>query len=181
MSARSADTDLPDLLEAVARCLRSGASLAAALRVAANEYRATVGEEVLAVLAATDHGVRLTDAFEEWAQQSPSRARRLVAAAVVVAHDVGGGAAQTFDAVATSLRTRADAHRDANVMAAQARASALVIGAAPMAFAMMVASVDAGVVRTVVGSPLGIGSLVAGAGLEALGLWWIARLVRGPS
>ena len=71
-----------------------------------------------------------------------SPARQMVAAAMVIAHTLGGGAAHTFDALASSLRARASAQREAEVMAAQARASALVIGVAPFAFAMVIAAVD---------------------------------------
>ena len=173
------DRDLPELLEAVARFLRSGSSLSVALREATEALDASLRREFEIVLAGADHGRPLADAFAEWASGSVSPARQMVAAAMVIAHTVGGGAAHTFDALASSLRARASARREADVMAAQARASALVIGVAPFAFAMVIGAVDPGMASTVVQSGAGQLCVVGGLVCEVAGLGWIRRLARG--
>jgi Flp pilus assembly protein TadB len=130
------------------------------------------------VLSAADHGRSLAESFDEWAHASRAPARHMVAAAMVIAHRVGGGAAHTFDALASSLRARASARREAQVMAAQAHASALIIGVAPLAFAVVIATVDPATAAEAVRSYGGRLCLLAGAVCEALGLWWIHRLSR---
>jgi len=97
---------------------------------------------------------------------------------MVIAHALGGGAAHTFDALASSLRARASAQREAEVMAAQARASALVIGVAPFAFAMVIAAVDPSIAGAEVQSGAGQLCLLGGVACELTGLCWIRRLSR---
>ena len=174
------DRELPELLETVARFLRSGSSLPVALREASDELGESLRRELTMVLAGADHGRPLAESFADWASASSSPARHMVAAAMVIAHTVGGGAAHTFDALASSLRARASAQREAEVMAAQARASALVIGVAPFAFAMVIAAVDPSVAYAVVQSSVGQLCLLGGVACEVTGLCWIRRLSRRP-
>ena len=172
------DRDLPELLEAVARFLRSGSSLPVALREASAGLDESLRRELAMVLAGADQGRPLAESFADWARASSSPARQMVAAAMVIAHTLGGGAAHTFDALASSLRARASARREAEVMAAQARASALVIGAAPFAFALVIAAVDPSMARAVVQSGTGQLCVVAGLVFQFAGLGWIRRLSR---
>ena len=173
------DRELPELLEAVARFLRSGSSLSVAVRAASEELGESLRRELAIVLAGADHGHPLADSFADWASGSSSPARHMVAAAMVIAHTLGGGAAHTFDALASSLRARASAQREAEVMAAQARASALVIGVAPFAFAMVIAAVDPSMAGAVLQSGAGQLCLLGGVACELVGLCWIRRLSRG--
>jgi tight adherence protein B len=170
------DHQMPELLENVARFVRGGSSLPVALRDASAELDESLRRELAVVLSAADHGQSLADSFDEWARASSAPTRHMVAAAMVIAHRVGGRAAHTFDALASSLRARASARRDAHVMAAQAHASALIIGVAPLAFAIVIAAVDPVTAAAAVRSTAGRLCLLAGAGCEALGLWWIHRL-----
>ena len=172
------DRELPELLETVARFLRSGSSLVVALREASAGLDDALRREVALVLAGTAQGRTLAESFDEWAQASCSPARQMVAAAMAVSHRVGGASAHTFDALASSLRARASARREAQVMAAQARASALVIGVAPLAFALVIAAVDPSIAAAVLRSGGGRLCLFAGLACEALGLTWIRRLSR---
>jgi tight adherence protein B len=170
------DAQLPELLETVARFVRSGSSLPVALRQASAELDELVRRELVVVLSATDHGRSLADSFDDWARVSHSPTRQMVAAAMVLAHRVGGQAARTFDSLASSLRARAAARREAQVMAAQARASALVIGVAPIAFALVLAAFDPAIAGAVVRSAAGRVCVLGGILCEAVGLWWIHRL-----
>ncbi|MEO8696610.1 MAG: type II secretion system F family protein [Acidimicrobiales bacterium] len=170
------DRELPELLETVARFLRSGSSLTVALREASEALGDSLRRDLAIVLAGADHGRPLAESFAEWAGASNSPARQMVAAAMVIAHTLGGGAAHTFDALASSLRARASAQREAEVMAAQARASALVIGVAPFAFALVIAAVDPSIATAVVQSSAGQLCLVGGIASEIAGLCWIRRL-----
>jgi len=173
------DRELPLLLETVARLLRSGSSLPVALREAGDELDEPLRRELSVVLAGADHGQPLSDSFAVWACASNSPARQMVAAAMVIAHTLGGGAAHTFDALASSLRARGSAQREAEVMAAQARASALVIGVAPLAFAMVIAAVDLSMARAMVQSGHGQLCVVAGLACQLAGIGWIRRLSKG--
>lgn len=172
------DRQLPELLETVARFLRSGSSLAVALRDASLELDESLRRELAVVLAGPAQGHTLAESFSRWAQQSGSPARQMVAAAMAVSHRVGGASAHTFDALASSLRARASVRREAHAMAVQARASAFVIGIAPLAFALVIAAADPSTIAAVARSAAGRLCLVAGLAFETLGIMWIRRLSR---
>jgi tight adherence protein C len=67
--------------------------------------------------------------------------------------------------------------REVRALSAQARASAVVIGIAPVAFLLVVAVADPTAIGFLVGSPAGLMCLGSGLGLDALGALWMRRIV----
>jgi Flp pilus assembly protein TadB len=76
------------------------------------------------------------------------------------------------------LRHRLDAVAEAHALSAQARLSAVVVGAAPLGYLAFSAMVDARAVTALVGTGVGRVCLVAGLALEALAALWIRRILR---
>ena len=81
---------------------------------------------------------------------------------------MGGRAADAIDGLASSLRHRLDAVAEARSLSAQARLSAVVVGAAPLGYLAFSAMVDPGAVTALVATGVGRVCLVVGLGLEAL-------------
>ena len=52
---------------------------------------------------------------------------------------------------------------------------------APAGFGAAVALIDGDALRVLVATPVGWLSLLTGLALEAVGVWWMARLARGVS
>lgn len=175
---RHADGELPALLDHVARSTRSGASLEQALAAAGAGIDGRHGDEARQAVARVSQGVPLDRALEAWEADHPRPGPRLALAALGVAAYTGGPRARSLEAVATTLRTRAAASREAEAQASQALASAGVLVATPVAFAALTAAADARVAATLLRTPLGLGC-IAGAGLlDAAGAWWMHRIVR---
>lgn len=174
------EAELPALLEAVARALRSGAVLPVALRETASGDSAAA-EELRAVLADADRGLGLADALDRWAHRRPRPAVRLVVGALTVALAAGGSPARGVDGVAATLRERAEVEREARSLATQARASAVVVTLAPLGFGAFGALGDGAAAAFLLGSPAGGACLVAGLSLDAVGAVWMHRIARGPS
>ena len=63
-------------------------------------------------------------------------------------------------------------------MASQARASALVITIAPLAFAALAAATDDRTAAFLLRSPLGVACLAAGLALDVVAAVWMRRLTR---
>ena len=61
-------------------------------------------------------------------------------------------------------------------LSSQARASAVVIGLAPLGFAVLAAMVDPASIHFLVGTPIGIACLVVGVVLDGVGAAWMHRL-----
>lgn len=172
---------LPDLLEEVARELRSGGTVASAVaRVAGGD--GVLAAETAGVARRAELGLGLDDGLSAWLalrQDAPvGDDVAVVAGALTVAARTGGPAADALDGVAAAVRDRHSALAEAWAQGAQGRLSAVVVGALPaVALAVSVVS-DGSAARMLVVHPLGRIALVAGLAAEALGAWWMHRIVR---
>lgn len=181
--AVAADRALPDLIDAAARSVRSGASLSQALCLAARAVAGTpLGPDAARLARDLTDGRSVAEAIGRFAGDEPSESRRLVCRALSLVGELGGPPGALLDGISATLRDRLAAGREARALATQARTSAVVIAVAPAAFAFVGAATDGRVATFLVGSPLGWMCLLCGVALEAAGAWWMARLVRsGPT
>jgi tight adherence protein B len=170
---------LPDVLDRVAGGLRTGAGALVALADAA------AGADVPPLLAfdlgrvveyAGDRG--LGPALARWAEERPLPAVAAVAAALEVTAGAGGPAAPALEGLAAGLRDRHDATGEVAALSAQARLSAVVVGAAPAVSLALSLLADRRVAPTLVGTAAGRACLLTGVALEALAALWMRRIVR---
>lgn len=168
---------LPAALEQVAAELRGGGTVAAAVeRLAGGD--GAVAIDLRRVHVRTRLGLPLADALAGWPTDHDVPGVRAAAGALAVATTMGGRAADAIDGLASSLRHRLDAIAEARSLSAQARLSAIVVGAAPIGYLAFAAMVDPGAVTALVDTGVGRVCLVVGLGLEALAGLWIRRILR---
>jgi tight adherence protein B len=176
-SGARVDAALPEALEGIARSLRSGASLRIAIEEVSLSTPAPLGPGLADLAARAGRGCPLAVAVDGWAAATEGAGVPLVAAALALGAELGGAAARSLDGVADTLRDRNAMRREVRALSAQARASAIVIGAAPAAFAGLVAVADPASIAFLVTSPIGLLCLVAGLALDGLGAWWMRGIV----
>ncbi len=165
------------VMEAIARALRSGASVHAALEEAARrdgplagQLRQVVGSAAGGRLAAVE--------LRRSAADAPERLRpalRLLAVAI----DHGGASADAISRAAAVVRSEQTLRADAQVQSTQARTSALAIVALPVIFVALSMLTAPTVPGFLFGRPLGWLVLGGGLVLDALGWWWMRRITRG--
>ena len=170
---------LPDLLERVAGGLRSGAGAGVALSDAS--AAADLPESLAADLArvieqAGERG--LGPALEMWAGERRLPAVAATAGALEVALAAGGPAAPALEGLAAGLRDRHDAAGEVAALSAQARLSAIVVGAAPVVSLTLSLLADRRLAPTLVGTAPGRSCLLAGVALEGFAALWMRRIVR---
>jgi tight adherence protein B len=168
---------LPPALEQVGHELRGGNTVAGALEQV-GRGDGPVADDVRGVLTRTHLGLSLRDALAAWPQEHTVPGVRAAAGALAVAATMGGRAADALDGLASSLRHRLDAVAEAHSLSAQARLSAIVVGAAPLGYLAFAAVVDPASVANLVGTGVGRVCLVVGLVHEALAALWIRRIVR---
>ena len=169
-----------ELLEEVARALRAGCSLRGALAQAASSCQGGAARDLTDTLTRVDAGAPLPDALERWGTAGSGEARVLSAAALAMGSAVGGTTARSLDAAAASLRDRAALVGEVRALTSQARASAVVLVVAPVAFLVVLMAVEPSLASRALLTPSGAGCVVAGGLLDGLGAWWMARLIGGP-
>jgi Flp pilus assembly protein TadB len=178
----SGDVEHAMVLEAVARALRGGSSLAQAVDEAAGSLASgdAVGD-LRNAMRSVRSGVPLADALTIWADRGDDEARVLAGAALTLGADVGGASARSLDAAAGGLRDRAALSREVRALTSQARASALVMVLAPLGFVVLAGATDRRITTTLLATPLGLACVTAGLGLDGAGAFWMARMTRRVS
>jgi tight adherence protein B len=178
---RRLEADLPACLEAVARALRSGASLPMALTEATQAATGRLAADLAQVQADVGVGQPLVAALERWPERRPLAGVRLCVAALCLGAETGGAQAAAVDGVAATMRQRLASQAEAAALAAQARLSAWVIGLAPVGFGLLASAADSRHATFLFRTPVGLVVLLAGLALDGAGAVWMMRLARVPS
>lgn len=157
--------------EVMARHVRAGSTLSAAIRAA--EPPSTAADQVAEVVHRLDRGARLADALA-----TPGGSRHVeLAVTVLRACAINGGPpAEPLDRAAATLRGRARDAAERRTQSAQARLSAVVMTVLPVAM-LVVMLVTSPATRSAASSPAGV--LVVGVGglLNVAGWRWMRRII----
>lgn len=167
------------LLESTARGLRSGAELAVALAQAGSEVGGPLGEEVRRAAVRHRSGLTLVAAVGDIGSRLPGREVRLAVTALLVGLETGGELAGSLDGVAATVRDQREVAAEARVLATQARASALMLAAAPVVFALVMGAAGSGATGFLLGTLPGLVCLMAALVLDAIGALWMTRIAVG--
>ena len=153
-----------------------GPSPAAVERLAGDP--GAVGPDLASVHVRTQLGLPLDDALAGWPPEHDVPGVRAAAGALSVAAAMGGRAAEAIDGLAASLRHRLDAIAEAHALSAQARLSAVVVGAAPLGYLAFSAMVDPRAVTALIDTGVGRVCLSVGLAWKVLAAIWIRRILR---
>jgi tight adherence protein B len=170
-SRRPGPEEIAGWCDALARDVRSGASLGAALR----SVGPPDGTSLVVIPHALARGRPLADALTV-TTPSPDEHAALTVLTACAHH--GGPAAQPLDQVAATLRRRAADAAERAVHSAQARLSALVMTVLPGAVLVLLLTTSPST-RATTGSPFGVAVVVLGLGLNLLGWVWMRRIIAG--
>jgi Flp pilus assembly protein TadB len=166
------DQEVADWCDALARRMRTGDSLAGALRTisAAPSIDTAVAPAVLAL----DRGAGAATAI----LAARHRSAGLDAAVAVIAAcaTLGGPAAEPLDRVAATMRRRVADAADRHAQSAQARLSALTLTVLP-GVVLAVLAITSAAVRSSLGTTAGSLSVGLGAGLNLVGWWWMRTII----
>ena len=175
-SEQARDRAMPELLEALARAVRGGSSVAQA--VSDTPAPPALAADIGSLRRSLAHGVSAPEVFAEWRVAASSHSVRLGAAALELAASGGGAMARALDAVASSLRERQAIQGEIRALSSQAQASALVIAALPVGFAALAAVTEPRVLVFLVTTPVGGACLASGLVLEVAGGVWMRQITR---
>jgi tight adherence protein B len=168
---------LPEVLHSIARVGRAGPGLREAVRAAADEASGPVAADLASVVRRLDGGSSLVDALGQWTVVRPLPEVRLAVAQLSLAAEVGAPFVGMADDVAGVLVDQAALEGEAVAQAAQARASVLVLAAAPLVLAALAAAADASTLEFLLHTTVGLICLGLAVGLDSVGLIWMHRLV----
>ncbi|MFG2641307.1 type II secretion system F family protein [Streptomyces sp. NPDC048370] len=167
------------LCGAVAAELRAGRQPAPALLFGLRATGALGPQEEAEVLAAARFGGDVARALQSAARQDGADGLAGLAACWQVAVDGGAGLAAGLDRLEAALREHRDQRERLRAQLAGAWATVAVLAVLPAVGLVLGSALGARPLYVLLHTPVGLGCLAVGAALEAAGLWWAGRIVRG--
>lgn len=177
--ARAREAAVVELCAAMAGELRAGRQPEAALLAAPAETTERFGEAGAALLAAARFAGDVPAALRNAARRPGGEGLSGVAACWQVAVEGGAGLASGLDRVGAAVRTVRDQREDLRAQLSGPRSTAVALALLPVVGLLLGGAMDARPLDVLLHSPAGLACLAAGALLEAAGLAWVARIVRG--
>lgn len=171
------EAQLPDALLGLASTLRAGQSLSSALHHSAAQLQVPLAQEWRLMLREQRLGVSLEQALIHFAQRVPSESVVIVVSALRVAIETGGGLADNLERIGATVRASLHMHGKIDALTAQGRLQAWVVGLLPLALIGILQRLEPEAMALLWTSRPGWGVLATVFCLEALGLWWIRRIV----
>jgi len=166
------------LCAALAGEVRAGRQPGEALLRAARDSGG-LGDAQAAVLAAARFGGDVPGALAAAAREAGAEGLLGLAACWRVAVDQGAGLAAGLDRLEGALRAERDQRADLRAQLAGARSTAVMLAGLPALGLALGAALGADPLRVLLHTGAGLGCLLVGGLLEALGMWWAMRIVRG--
>ena len=172
----AAISQLPEMLDVLARELRAGRNLHEAIQ-AASMLPSLYGLGLDTLVARFASGERLVEALDRWAGALNHPDGDLVRAVVSLGSVTGGALAGSMERAALTLRERAGLVDEVRVLTAQTRASAMLLFVAPIGFVVLLSMFDPA--SSAVVFTTGAGQLCLGLGLvlDVVGFVWMRWLV----
>ncbi len=177
---RAARAALPGVLDLVVAQLRAGGTVPDSLRAVAARP-GPLRSDFARLSARCELGAGIDAALAQWARDRPIAGVQSAAGALAMVTTIGGSAATALEGLSRSLRNDDAASDEARALSAQARISAVVVGAAPLAYLVFAAATDPESTDVLISSTAGRICLVVGLGLEALAALWMRALLGRPS
>ena len=168
---------LPGTLQLLAGSLAAGHSLPQAVDTVVRDSDGPMSVELNRALVESRLGVPVEDALDGVAQRMDSVDFHWVVMAIRIQREVGGNLAEVLSTVAATMRERERLRRQVQVLSAEGRLSAVILGAMPIVFAAYLVIVRPEYIGVLLSSPLGIIMIVFAVVLMIAGAFWLRRVI----
>jgi tight adherence protein B len=176
--AAQIQSQLADAVDLVARALRAGHALAAALRMVADQAPAPISVEFATVCDQIGFGVPADQALREMAVRSRSDDLRYVVTAVLLQRETGGNLAELLDNIAGLVRQRQQLRHSVRALSAEGRLSAWILGILPFALAGVISVINPDLLSLLWTDPAGRAMAGGAIFMMMLGILIMRQLVQ---
>ena len=141
---RAFEAQLPEALSLIASSLSAGHTFLRAIQMMTEEAEPPLSEEFARVVYETRLGDPITDALDRMAARLDVRDLQWIVQAIRIQQTVGGKLADLLHTLAEFIRGREEVRREINVLTAEGRISAWVLGAMPVALLFAIQVINPG-------------------------------------
>lgn len=124
--------DFADALESMVRLLKAGMPVGEAISMVAREFTGPLGEEMGKVYESQRIGVPLSEAILDCARRMPLPEVQMFSTGIVIQQQTGSSLSDVLMNLAALIRARFRLRRKVQALSAEAKASAMIIGALPV-------------------------------------------------
>lgn len=172
-----AEEHLQEVILALAAGTRAGLSIRRAVEEAARDAGPPLEAELTRVIDRLEVGDSLEAALTRLASRLELRDMELVVTVLSLHRRTGGDLPTMLEQVAEVVGDRVRSRREVRAITAQGRASGVILAVLPVAFVALLSGTGGEALGAFYRTPQGAGLLLAGLACEALGFWWIRRIV----
>jgi tight adherence protein B len=170
---------LPEAIDMMARSLRAGHSMAAAIEIVALNSIEPAASEFGEVFQQQNFGLPLREALTQLLDRVPSQDLRILVTAILVQRETGGNLVELLDRTAFILRDRLRIRGEIRIHTAQGRMTGWVLSLLPVVMLAMINILNLGYSSILFVDPLGRKLIYAGAALIVVGALVISRIING--
>jgi len=175
---RKFNQKLPDALDLMARALRAGHSVAAAIEIVAQEGGEPLRSEFREVYKQQSFGLPQRDALLQLARRVASADLHIVITAMLVQKETGGNLVDILERTTAVLRDRMRIQGELRVRTAQGRLTGWILCLLPVVMFFLLNAANPGYADVLVHDPVGRKLTYTGIVMMALGGLMIRKIVR---
>lgn len=172
------ESQLPDVLEFIARSMQAGHAFSSALQMAAAESPQPIASEFQTAFNQVNLGMPFQHALSGLAERIDCADMRYFSVAVLINREVGGDLAGLLRNVADLIRARLKLRLSIRAITAEGRISAWILGLLPFILVGILAFVNPAYIAPLWQEPVGQRLVLYGLVLMGFGILWMVRLSR---
>ena len=170
---------LPDCIDMMARALRAGNSLNAAISIVADQTVGPAKMEFSEVSKKQNYGLPMREALMQLLDRVPSQDLRVLITGILVQKDTGGNLVEILERILNVIRERVRLKGDIQTHTAQGRLTGWILCGLPVILLVLLNIIDPGYSSVLFNNPFGQKMLYAGAVLLFIGAFTINKIVKG--
>jgi tight adherence protein B len=170
------EQQFPEALDMMTRSIRAGYALTGAIQLVGEQMPDPVGQEFRRVFEETRLGLDPGEALLRISHRVPLEDTGFFCTTIGIQRIGGGNLAETLDRLAEVIRERFKVLKQARVLSAQHRWTAICVGLSPLVFALVFELTHPGYFDPLLNSPHASFMITAGIVLEVIGFFAIWRI-----
>lgn len=171
------EVQLAEALALISSGLKGGYSFIQGLSMAAEQLPAPINQEFGRVIRLVQLGLDTPRALEQMGERVNSYDYDMTISATNIQLSSGGNLSQLLEKIAETIRDRIRLRRDIAALTAQGRMSGGILIALPLGIAFMLRIINREYFDLLITTDLGNTLLYVAAGQQAIGIYWIKKLL----
>lgn len=172
------EEQLPEALQMLARCLKTGYPFNQSLKIISEEMPAPVGHEFGLVFDEVNYGRNLEMAFALMLERMPSLSLSAMATSVMIQKESGGNMSEVLLKISDVLRSRFKLQRRVKTLSAEGVFSAWVLCLIPFFMYVMLSWINPEHFKALHEHPQGIWLFYVIGILELIAIFWMRKIIR---